>query len=201
MVFSASMDFTASITPCRLRLAFRQTKNNTVAILPSNTGNKNNDHNKRDKSILSVAGCDSNNCPSKMPGSFTLPNKWATKLSNSIPPTKPKKTFAHGYATVVSAVGLRLNISLSLNQNTLKEKAMPTGQKRPSTSPDDFSYHPAAAPPTRARQVAGRGVGENVMRHAVFLCGGCTDDSANPPGWLSIAPSPPGLQFPGKRQQ
>ena len=168
MVFSASMDFTASITPCRLRLAFRQTKNNTVAILPSNTGNKNNNPHKRYKYILSVAGCGSNNCLSKMPESFILPNRWATKLNNNIPPTKPKKTFAHGYATGVSAVGLRLNISLSLGQNALKEKAMSIEQKRPSTSPDDFSYHPAAAPPTRARQVAGRGIGENVMRHAVI---------------------------------
>ncbi len=143
MVFSASMDFTASITPCRLRLAFRQTKNNTVAILPSNTGNKNNNPHKRYKYILSVAGCGSNSCPSKMPESFILPNRWATKLNNNIPPTKPKKTFAHGYATAVSAVGLRLNISLSLNQNTLKEKAMPTGQKRPSTSP--YSHPPKAS--------------------------------------------------------
>jgi len=71
---------------------------------------------------LRVAGCDSNNCPSKMPGSFTLPNRWATKLNNNIPPMKPKKTFAHGYATVVSTVGLRLNISLSLGQNALEEK-------------------------------------------------------------------------------
>jgi hypothetical protein len=129
-----------------------------------------------------------------MPGSFTLPNRWATKLNNNIPPTKPKKTFAHGYATVVSTVGLRLNISLSLGKNALEEKAMSVEQKRPSTSPDDFSYRPAAAPPTHARKVAGRCVGENVMRHAVFLCEGYADNSANSPG-RPLAPQcslPPG---------